>query len=78
MAGHRVTIELDEETAAELDRLARETGQPAEELASTTFARLLGQEQRDRALIRQGLHELDTGQYLDDSESRALLKRLAE
>ena len=74
MAGHRVTIELDEETAElEAERAAVERGL-REEAEGRTMSLA---EFSDRIRILQGLWELDAGKCLGDAESRALLKRLA-
>jgi RHH-type transcriptional regulator, rel operon repressor / antitoxin RelB len=68
MGERSLTLSVAEEIVAGLDRLARETGRPADQLAEEALQRYLDYEGWKIEKIRQAIVRADAGEFATDEE----------
>jgi predicted transcriptional regulator len=64
------------EQEAQLAQIATQAGTDAERLVKEAALRLLEEDARFRAAVREGISEADRGQFIEQEEMDARLERL--
>jgi predicted transcriptional regulator len=76
MMGERaLTLNVEEETLARLEALARETGRSSAQLAGEALQRYVEYESWKTSKIRDALRRADAGDFASDEEMQAVFER---
>jgi predicted transcriptional regulator len=69
-------VHFTPEEEGKLSQLATETGTAAELLVKRAALRLLEEDARFRAAVREGIEQADRGQLIEEAEMDARLERM--
>ena len=69
-------VRLSPELQAKVNRLAADTGHAAEEYVRELVERYIDEDARFRAAVRKGLDSLDRGEFIEEEEMDARVKRM--
>lgn len=75
MGDRSLTLDVGEETFADLERLARETGRSPAEVANEAVQRYVEYESWKADKIERGLRAADAGDFASDEEMAAVFDR---
>jgi predicted transcriptional regulator len=69
-------VHFTPEQEAQLAQIARTTGTDAERLVKEAALRLLQEDARFRAAVREGLAQADLGEFIEEEEMDARLEQM--
>lgn len=75
MGDRALTLNVEDETLARLEALARETGRSPAQLAEEALGRYLEYESWKAAKIRDAVRRADAGDFASDEEMQAVFDR---
>jgi predicted transcriptional regulator len=69
-------VHLTPEQEAQLSRIASPAGRETEQLVKDAVLRLLEQDARFRAAVREGIAQADRGEFIEEEEMDASIERM--
>jgi predicted transcriptional regulator len=69
-------VHFTPEQEAQLAQIATKTGTDAEHLVKDAVLRLLEEDARFRAAVREGIEQADAGQFIEQAEMDARLEQM--
>jgi predicted transcriptional regulator len=69
-------VHFTPEQEAKLAQIASKSGTDAERLVKDAALRLLEEDARFRAAVREGIEQADLGQFIEEAEMDALLEQM--
>ncbi len=69
-------VRFTPEEEARLAKIATQEGVPPEELVKDAALRLLEDDRRFRAAVRKGIEQADRGEFIEEEEMDARVKRM--
>jgi predicted transcriptional regulator len=69
-------IHLTREQEAQLAQIASQNGTDAERLVRDAAVRVLEEDARFRAAVREGIAQADRGEFIDEAEMNARLEQI--
>jgi predicted transcriptional regulator len=69
-------VHLTPEQEAQLSRIASHVGTETEQLVKDAVLRLLEQDARFRAAVREGIAQADRGEFIEEEEMDASIERM--
>jgi predicted transcriptional regulator len=69
-------IHFTPEQEAQLSQIANHTGTDTERLVKDAALRLLEQDARFRAAVREGIAQADRGEFIEEEEMEARIERM--
>jgi predicted transcriptional regulator len=75
MGDRALTLNVEDETLARLEALARETGRSSEQLAGDALKQYVEYESWKADKIRDAIRRADAGEFASDEEMQAVFER---
>jgi predicted transcriptional regulator len=75
MGDRALTLNVEDETLARLEALARATGRPSEQLAEEALLRYVEYESWKAEKVKDAVRRADAGEFASDEEMQAVFDR---